>query len=284
MRCVAPIAVALSFVTVGVLLAQSGQLRPVGTPEGYEHPAVVSQSPLIEAVQYALGGCCSLVWTLFVVAILLAAGRRYIWFPWFWEIAAIRWIADAVDTAWARLAGRRELERELRARTHNPRDSKARYNLGVIYMRQRRWSAAAEELRLSVEVNPDRVDAYYRLAQCLIELDQRDEALEPLQACIERREDHLDAPLLLSRCLIELDRSEEARPVLERFLERHPDDVEAWYRLGLVEALAGRMDAVRRLEGAIERARHSARPNRRRDHRLAAAARRKLVELRRENR
>jgi tetratricopeptide (TPR) repeat protein len=244
---------------------------------------VTYQGPSLGArlITLLVGAGCSLIWFA-VLGGLLLAGRRYLWLPWFWEIAVIRAAAEYAEALWARLVSRRQLELELRARTLNPRDSRARYNLGVIYMRQRRFDLAAHELTASLSINPDRTDAHYRLGWCSAELGRIEEAVGPLLACLERRGDHYEAQLLVATCYTGLGRLEEARVVLERFLGPRPDDVEAWYRMGIVEASSDNVEAAsERLAGCIERSHHSAPQNRRRDRRLARLARGKLRELRR---
>ena len=221
------------------------------------------------------GCCCFWLFIAGAVAIGLLRGS---WLGvWFWEIAAIRAIGDAVGSYWARIVGRRRLEEQLRARTANPRDSRARYNLGVVYMEQRRWDRAAEELKASLEINPDRADAHYRLARCQYELGQLEHAVEAAAPCLGMRDDHYDALLLTGECLLSLDRIEEARGIFDRFLQPRRDDVAGWYWRGRVEEAAGDSGAAARwYHGAIERARHTVGPNRARDRRLAGISRRRL--------
>jgi Flp pilus assembly protein TadD len=255
---------------------------PPAHPGAHGAPEHESSTLLEQVTPVLFGGLCSLLWFVVIVAGVLGLGRSVFNWPWLYELAVVRAVADWVEGQWARLVSRREMERQLRLRTRNPRDSKARYNLGVIYMRQRRWQRALEELQSSLEINEERADAHLRVAQCLVELGRDAEAEAPLLACLERRPDHIDAQLLLGRCYVQAGRHAEARHVYEGFLSRHPDDAEAWYHLGLVALGEGdTRGAGERFAGTIDRARTCDRPNRRRFRRYARLARRKVGEARR---
>ena len=125
---------------------------------------------LMDMVGSVLGIGLCMVWVVALVVGLAVAFRRAPFLGWLWQCAPFVAL-DARISAWrSRLFGRRAVEVAMRMRTQNPRDSKARYNLGVLYMEQRRWRLAIEELRASAEINPDRSDAYNVLGQLYREL------------------------------------------------------------------------------------------------------------------
>lgn len=246
------------------------------------HPSPLAPRPPVRA---DLSGLGSLLWSLFVLAIILGLGWRYYWFPWFWELAFLRVLVGWMEVVWARISSRAALVRELRERHANPRDSRARYNLGVIYMKQRRYEAAAEELEASIAIHPDRADAQFRLGRCLVELGRPGEAIPPLRTAVALRPDlaYGDAALLLASCYLGQAHLQEAEATYRLVLQNHPKDAEA--HLGMAEIALGRgncEEAVGYYRRVLEDARRSPRLHRRRDRRLARKAKRALAQVARE--
>ncbi len=227
------------------------------------------------------GLLCSCLSFLAIIGLLYYLGGRFLWLPWLWPVALAQAVFEWIDSAWARVASRRALQREMEARLANPRDSLARYNLGIIYMRQRRFDLAAEELAESVAINPDRADAQWRLGVCLMRLGRFEEAIAPLEACVARRPDHAygQAQLDLAECYLRLERNADAARVLREHLKRHPNDAQSHFGLATVAERAGdREQAIAELREVLACAQRSPRLHRRRDRKLAAQARRKLRE------
>lgn len=224
-------------------------------------------------------GCCTF-WLLLLFGALFSALRVSRLFSWIWEYALLRAIEERIAALWARVAGRRRTERALRQRTLNPRDSKARYNLGVLYMEQRRWLPAIEELRASAEINPERADAHYRLGRCHANLRRLEEARQALEGCLAQRSDHAEGQLLLGRVLLDLAAFEDARAVCTAFAERHREDAEGWLLLGQALAALGERDsAAEHYTRAVECSRHASPVNRARYRAAGRAARAALRRL-----
>ncbi len=239
---------------------------------------------LREIVANAVGllfscGCCGF-WVLLLLASVFSALRVSRLFSWIWEYSLPRALEERLQALWARFVGRRRTEQALRQRGHNPRDSKARYNLGVLYMEQRRWIPAIEELRASVEINPERADAHFRLGQCLTSLRRPVEAREALEQCLAQRADHTEGQLLIARVLLDLAEPGEARRVAAEFVDRHREDAEGWLLLGLALVALREPEGARDPLGrAVECARHASPVNRARYRRAARAARAALARL-----
>jgi tetratricopeptide (TPR) repeat protein len=270
---------ALSLATAALAQGQPPPTDPAA--EGYQVTYEYPEPTLWQRFANLIAGCgCCCFWLLVIGSAVYGFSRGSWWGMWFWEIALVRSLAESVGAFWARIASRRRMEEQLRARTANPRDSKARYNLGVVYMEQRRWHRAADELEASIDINPDRADAHYRLAKCYYEMDRIEEALEAVEPCLEMRADHYDGLLLAGECLLRLDRTDEARRIFDRFLAPRRDDVAGWYWRGRVEEQAGNRDeAARWYEGAVQRARRTVGPNRPRDRRIARQARKRMARM-----
>ena len=64
----------------------------------------------------------------------------------------------------------------------DPRLATARYGLGRVYARQRRWKEAEQELRTTLDLDPRFGRAHYTLAQVSRRLGRPDEATKHLQA------------------------------------------------------------------------------------------------------
>ncbi len=222
------------------------------------------------------GGCC-LFWLVLILASVFRAARGWPFFGWFWEFEALRWVLERTHALWARVAGRRATVRYLRSRTVNERDSKARFQLGVLYMEQRRWGLALAELEASRSINPDRALAHLYAAQCLRELGRPEEALTALADCLAQRPDHTEARLLVADTQLALGRAADAAMTSDAFVTAHPEHAEGWLLRGLARADLGETAAAAEdLRTAIDRARTASDVNRSRFRRAARRARKRL--------
>jgi len=210
---------------------------------------------------------------LMLLAVLMAALGWRAGFFWSWALAAH--LADRVETLLARVRLRRNLQADLEARRANPRDSRARYNLGLIYFEQRKYELAVEELAASVEIKADRVDAQYHLGLARLEWGQSEAAEEALRRAVELREDFAgrDAQLHLAQALRELGRYDEADQLCQDVRKRQPRSCHLYWQLGRLRA-AQRDEASAReaFQQVILLARTAPPATRRRDQRLARQA------------
>lgn len=100
-----------------------------------------------------------------------------------------------------------------------------------------RWSDATDELRVALELDPDRNDIRLQLGRTLMRQMQLDEARRLLAECFEQSPAHLQAALAYTDCLIRLGRIKDARDVIERALPAHPDSAQALHVVGKLELM-----------------------------------------------
>lgn len=230
-----------------------------------------------ESIGLILGFAFCCFWLAVPVVAALIALRRSPLTASIWRLPLVSGVEGWIRAWWLRLAAHRATERALRGRSANPRDSKARYTLGVLYMDQRRWERAIEELRASWEINPERLDTGYRLARCLLERRRPEEARAALEACLTLRTDHQDSQLLLGKLLLENREWQAAEALWSDYVKHHRGDVEGWAMLGLSRVGLGEREAAHEaFQTAIERCVSPAPVNRARYRAAARLARREL--------
>ena len=84
------------------------------------------------------------------------------------------------------------------------------------FSRIQKYSEAADEYRILLQMHPDCNEARVSLGECLLKLNLAKEAAEQLQMSYDKEPtDH--TALLLAKCLIQIDRSQEAQALLFKF-------------------------------------------------------------------
>jgi tetratricopeptide (TPR) repeat protein len=101
------------------------------------------------------------------------------------------------------------------------RGEKARNNLGLIYLQQRRWEDAEEQWRLLVAEFPERGQAWAGLAEAL--LGQR--RFGDLEECIARLDNEAHRVILRARARLVQREFSEARQLLESAIAASPEAV-----------------------------------------------------------
>lgn len=151
-------------------------------------------------------------------------------------------------------------------------EAEAAYLTGRILASRAEHEAAAAALRRSLAIDPDKLDAWYRLSQSLARMGQRDEARAAMQRFSELQrafndEEHRLKQIKalrneLSRALAE-DRLEEADTLLDELMAESPDDPETlvqaaklWMSLGRVEDALDAATAASQLAPADWEARY----------------------------
>ncbi|MER3500653.1 MAG: hypothetical protein C4295_04090 [Candidatus Fervidibacterota bacterium] len=81
----------------------------------------------------------------------------------------------------------RQYERQLR---DNPHDTTTRFNLGLTYLQMKRWGAAAQQLDLVRQQEPDFPDAWYWAAVAYFKVGQKERARALLAEFLRRFPDH----------------------------------------------------------------------------------------------
>jgi len=216
------------------------------------------------------------LWILFLGAIFGFLGYRA---GWFWRSAFIARIADRFSGIVTGFQSRKRLAQELELRKANPRDARARHNLGVIYFRNRKYERAVEELGESVSIDPDRIDAQYHYGVSLLRLGRPAEAEAPLEKVVAQKPNHGgDAAVRLAEVKLATGDPTAAVQICNDFVTRNPSDAEGRMMLALALDAAGQPDEVPRLLSEAIQLGRSYRGVRRRE--ALAAARKAKAYLR----
>ncbi|MCI0642981.1 MAG: tetratricopeptide repeat protein [Gemmataceae bacterium] len=102
-------------------------------------------------------------------------------------------------------------------------NAQAVYMRGVIYRQIGAVNRAAQDYSLAVEIDPERNDVRWLLAQALVQLARYQEALEQLEILRPKAPDLPDLLVYTARCNFHLGHKEKANELLEAVLEAHPD-------------------------------------------------------------
>jgi putative PEP-CTERM system TPR-repeat lipoprotein len=105
-----------------------------------------------------------------------------------------------------------------------------------------RGKEAVWELRESVRLAPENLDARLHFAWLALASRNPDEALEQASAILERDPDHREARLVRSTGLLQQGELEQAAAEADAILERWPDEQRAHYNLAHVRIAQGRKD------------------------------------------
>ncbi|RVD64112.1 tetratricopeptide repeat protein, partial [Mesorhizobium sp. M4A.F.Ca.ET.029.04.2.1] len=74
-----------------------------------------------------------------------------------------------------------------------PRHFDVRYLLGVIFLQQRRYGEAEQQINQAIEIRPDVPGGHYNRGLALAKLDRIEDALASLDNCIELEPSHSQA-------------------------------------------------------------------------------------------
>ncbi|WP_245494836.1 tetratricopeptide repeat protein [Mesorhizobium sp. M4B.F.Ca.ET.017.02.2.1] len=74
-----------------------------------------------------------------------------------------------------------------------PRHFDVRYLLGVIFLQQRRYGEAEQQINQAIEIRPDVPAGHYNRGLALAKLDRIEDALASLDNCIELEPSHSQA-------------------------------------------------------------------------------------------
>jgi tetratricopeptide (TPR) repeat protein len=159
--------------------------------------------------------------------------------------------------------------------------------LGMLYMRHKRYDAAAEVFRCEVELKPNSADAHVRLAQCYSLVGERERARTHFERTMKLKPSEPDtyiglaflnssnqranfaikyltkyirlvknpgqAYLLLSRIYVNQDRHAEAIEAALKGVAVMPDNPEIWYNLGQAYAYSRGGKLLDKAEEAFKR-------------------------------
>ncbi len=127
-----------------------------------------------------------------------------------------------------------------------PQDLRAHVNLGVIYMRQKNWKRALEELRIAEKIAPQIPGIRFDIA--LVYYRQRDyhQAIAPFQSVLRDQPDWTQAQHLLGICYISEERFADAAAALEPLWTSLNNDEGYLYVLVVAAGNAGQHDLEER--------------------------------------
>jgi tetratricopeptide (TPR) repeat protein len=140
-----------------------------------------------------------------------------------------------------------------------PEDLRAHVNLGVIYMRQKKWKRALQELRTAEKIAPQIPGIRFDIA--LVYYRQRDyhEAIAPFESVLRDQPDWAQAKHLLGICYISEERFADAAAALEPLWTSLHSDESYLYELVVAAGNAGRHDLEERaLDRLLEVGQNSA--------------------------
>lgn len=148
------------------------------------------------------------------------------------------------------------LFRRLSAGKLNPHGFEMRMELGEIYTRAKRWSAAEAELRDAIEIHEDHAHCQSLLGISLYHQKKYEEAVQRFERALELRpsEGYGRTQVLLARSYEALGDIDKAIEWCEAALDRNRSICEPAYRLGLLhEGRDEKAEARRAHEEAIRR-------------------------------
>lgn len=90
-----------------------------------------------------------------------------------------------------------------------------------------------------LELQPQRADIRFRLAQVLIETSRHPKAVPHLERLLREQPDNPDIAAALAPCRIQAGRIEDAQALLDAVLARHPDHFDALFQRGKLEITLG---------------------------------------------
>ncbi len=123
-----------------------------------------------------------------------------------------------------------------------PQDLRAHVNLGVIYMRQKNWKRALEELRTSEKLAPQIPGIRFDIGLVFYRQGEYREAIAPFESVLRDQPDWTQARHLVGLCYLLDERFADATAALEQLWTVLNGDLNYLYELALAAGSAGRHD------------------------------------------
>jgi Flp pilus assembly protein TadD len=134
----------------------------------------------------------------------------------------------------------------LKVTTMMPQDLRAHVNLGVIYMRQKNWKRALEELRTSEKLAPQIPGIRFNIGLVYFRQGQYHEAIAPFESVLRDQPDWTQARHLAGLCYMKDERFADATAALEPLWTSLNGDQSYLYELALSAGNAGQHDVEER--------------------------------------
>ena len=127
-----------------------------------------------------------------------------------------------------------------------PKDLRPHVNLGVVYMREKNWKRALEELRTSQKMAPQIPGIRFNIGLVYYRQGQYREAIAPFESVLRDQPDWTQARNLLGLCYLRDDRFADAASALEPLWPSLNGDANYLYELALSAGKAGRHELEER--------------------------------------
>lgn len=127
----------------------------------------------------------------------------------------------------------------------------ASINLAICYLRRGDLKGAEKALTDALDLAPDDPGLNYNLGVIYLRMKRFEEAFERFQKALVDDELELDARMGMGICLARMNRKEEALKEFRKVAQRRPNDPQIWYNIGVVAFQMGRLKAAK---PAFERA------------------------------
>ena len=121
------------------------------------------------------------------------------------------------------------------------------FDEGMNYQSERDWWNASEKYQEALKVNPSYTDAWFRLAQCVYQMNQSEAALEYLQNAKKYAPGRSDILNLEGMALISLGRLDEAQKIFEGIQKKYPNDIDSRFGLAELNLFRGRVSGAESL-------------------------------------
>jgi tetratricopeptide (TPR) repeat protein len=135
------------------------------------------------------------------------------------------------------------LQRAVRVTSDN---SVAHYNLGCVYLGQKRYKEAAAEFSDALRIEPGDIECMSNLAKALTGLGRSDDAIDLYAKALRLKPDYVTAQINLGVMLSFKGRLDEAVRRLFRAVDLSPDNPDARYNLGVALFKQGKLDDAQR--------------------------------------
>jgi Flp pilus assembly protein TadD len=131
-----------------------------------------------------------------------------------------------------------------RALELDPKDAKARNNLGVALLQVRRFDEAAREFREVLAAKTNQPEAEANLARALAGTGKADEAIPHWRRAVELRPDFAEAWNDLAIVYVRLRRTDDAIAAWRQAVKTNPRFAPAWFNLGNALEAQGQIGAA----------------------------------------
>lgn len=131
------------------------------------------------------------------------------------------------------------LQHRLRDGEEAPENFMARFGLSQVYLAERQYDKALEEIHRVIARFPDQAILQADLAIILFESGKQQEALNQMAAALERDPDNPYILFHQAQILQQVGQPRSARPIYERLLQLTPDHARLHFRYGQVRSSLG---------------------------------------------